>query len=105
MVADYNSYIAEVVNEEEPEYKEEAYHSYSKAFDLAQEQLEPTDSLLLGLALNFSAFLHDVFGDEEEAVRIANQAFNEGVQGLDAIESDKDYKKSTLLMQLLRDNL
>merc|ERR1712196_178757 len=58
----------------------------------------------LGLALNFSVFHYEVLGNPEEACKMARQAFEDAIAELDSVSEDS-YKDSTLIMQLLRDNL
>ena len=47
-------------------------------------------------------FLHDIF--YPRACALAKQAFDEAISELDSL-SEESYKDSTLIMQLLRDNL
>ena len=52
------------------------------------------------MAVHFYEFLNDV----ESAIRIAKNAFMDAIAELDSLSED-DYKDSTLVMSLLRDNL
>lgn len=58
----------------------------------------------MGLALNFSVFYFEILGQPEQACLLAKQAFDDAISQLDSL-SEVDYKDSTLIMQLLRDNL
>ena len=58
----------------------------------------------LGLALNYSVFLYEVQGKGGEACTLAKQAFDDAVAELDTLDEEA-YRDSTLIMQLLRDNL
>ncbi|KAF3856823.1 hypothetical protein F7725_017546 [Dissostichus mawsoni] len=58
----------------------------------------------LGLALNFSVFYYEILNSPEQACALAKQAFDEAIAELDTLNEDS-YKDSTLIMQLLRDNL
>ena len=58
----------------------------------------------LGLALNFSVFLYEVQCKNQEACSLAKQAFDDAIAELDTLD-EESYKDSTLIMQLLRDNL
>ena len=62
-----------------------------------------TDPLRLGVALNFAVFLHENTKEYSAACDIAKNAFDDAIAELDKL-SAKDYKDSTLIMQLLRDN-
>ena len=56
------------------------------------------------MALNFSVFYYEILDDREKAVKLAKSAFDDAVSELDSLSEDS-YKDSTLIMQLLRDNL
>lgn len=58
----------------------------------------------LGLALNFSVFYYEILNSPERACRLAKAAFDDAIAELDTLSEDS-YKDSTLIMQLLRDNL
>lgn len=66
--------------------------------------MEPTHPIRLGLALNFSVFHYEIKEAPEEACRLAKEAFDDAIAALEELSEDK-YKDSTLIMQLLRDNL
>merc|ERR1712118_362290 len=66
--------------------------------------LPVTHPIRLGLALNYSVFQYEVLGNPEEACKMARTAFEDAIAELDNVAEDS-YKDSTLIMQLLRDNL
>ena len=57
-----------------------------------------------GLALNFSVFYYEILNSPDRACKLAKTAFDEAIAELDQL-SEESYKDSTLIMQLLRDNL
>jgi 14-3-3 protein epsilon len=67
-------------------------------------ELPPTHPIRLGLALNFSVFYYEILNSPDRACNLAKQAFDEAISELDTL-SEESYKDSTLIMQLLRDNL
>lgn len=99
-------------------------------FFAATAELPPTHPIRLGLALNFSVFYYEILNSSEkvcvfifmkndrnncrhrhchdqnllQACRLAKAAFDDAITELDSLQEDS-YKDSTLIMQLLRDNL
>merc|ERR1712185_783867 len=105
MRGDYYRYIAEFTKPpEKNKAADSATSAYQEAFDIAQTHLLVTHPIRLGLALNFSVFHYEVLGNQDEACKMARQAFEDAIAELDNVSEDS-YKDSTLIMQLLRDNL
>ena len=105
MKGDYYRYLAEFKSGDER--KEAADHSmkaYQLASTTAEAELASTHPIRLGLALNFSVFYYEILNSPERACHLAKQAFDEAISELDTL-SEESYKDSTLIMQLLRDNL
>merc|ERR1711937_248444 len=105
MKADYYRYIAEFkTDDKKKEAAENARKAYEEASNIASAGLPVTHPIRLGLALNFSVFQYEVLGNPEEACKMARTAFEDAIAELDNVAEDS-YKDSTLIMQLLRDNL
>lgn len=105
MKGDYFRYLAEFkVGSERKEAAEDTMLSYKAAQDIALSDLAPTHPIRLGLALNFSVFYYEILNASEKACSMAKQAFEEAIAELDSL-GEESYKDSTLIMQLLRDNL
>eukprot|EP00954_Amorphochlora_amoebiformis_P029185 1392790-Amorphochlora_amoeboformis.AAC.1 len=102
MTGDYYRYLAEIIQDES--YKKQAKETYMKALDIAEKSLLPTHPIRLGLALNFSVCYYEILGDHTSACDLAKKAFDAAIAKLDSID-ESSYKDSTLIMQLLRDNL
>merc|ERR1712222_231164 len=105
MKADYYRYIAEF---SEGDAKSTAANNaklaYEEAQKVAEKDLPVTHPIRLGLALNFSVFQYEVLQNPDEACKMARTAFEDAIAELDNVSEDS-YKDSTLIMQLLRDNL
>jgi 14-3-3 protein epsilon len=102
---DYHRYLAEFAAGDKRKGAAEAAHdAYKGATDIAQTELAPTHPIRLGLALNFSVFYYEILNSPERACHLAKQAFDDAIAELDTL-SEESYKDSTLIMQLLRDNL
>ena len=105
MKGDYHRYLAEfAVSENRKEAADLSLEAYKAASDVAVTQLPPTHPIRLGLALNFSVFYYEILNSPDRACHLAKQAFDDAVADLETLSEDS-YKDSTLIMQLLRDNL
>jgi 14-3-3 protein epsilon len=104
MKADYYRYLAEFAEgNKKSGHALDADSAYKMATEKASE-LAPTHPIRLGLALNYSVFLYEVQAKSTEACDLAKQAFDDAIAELDTLD-EESYKDSTLIMQLLRDNL
>ena len=54
--------------------------------------------------MNFSVFYYEILNSPDRACKLAKTAFDDAIAELDTL-SEESYKDSTLIMQLLRDNL
>ncbi|CAH1271211.1 YWHAZ [Branchiostoma lanceolatum] len=105
MKGDYYRYLAEISEGDEREdMVTKAKESYEKAYAKATTDLTSTHPVRLGLALNWSVFHYEIRKDGKEACRVANDAFNAALSGLDNLPEDS-HKDSTVIMQLIRDNI
>lgn len=104
MKGDYFRYLAEFTSgDKHKQVAELSLKSYKNANDLSSG-LACTNPIKLGLALNFSVFHYEVMNDPATACEIANSAFQEAIQQLEKIEDDQ-YKDSTTILQLLKENI
>merc|ERR1712070_407812 len=104
MQGDYNRYGAEIT---EGEDREGFATKAKEAYDMASERannLPTTNPIRLGLALNYSVFQYEILNEKQVANSLARDAFDSSIKHIDALEEDQ-YRDSTLIMQLLKDNL
>jgi len=105
MKGDYFRYMAEfTTGEKRTKASEEANTAYGAALKTAEEKLPTTHPIRLGLALNYSVFFFEILNEPQKACDLAKKAFDEAIKDLDNLTEDS-YKDSTVIMQLLRDNL
>merc|ERR1711976_1064998 len=111
MKGDYYRYLAEVAGNNKANNLTDKDHvigkseeSYKEAFDIAKGEMSPTHPIRLGLALNYSVFYYEIKNAPDQACHLAKLAFDDAIAELDTLHEDS-YKDSTLIMQLLRDNL
>jgi len=102
MSGDYHRYLSEFNPKSENSAMAEKF--YSEATDVAKQYLPETHPTRLGLALNYSVCCYEILEKKEIACDIAKKAFDSAIEKLDTL-NDNSYKDSTLIMQLLRDNL
>jgi len=103
MCGDYYRYLSEFKTESN-EIKQNAEKYYREAMDVAEANLNETHPTRLGLALNFSVCYYEILKEPEKACDLAKKSFDAAIEKLDTL-NDASYKDSTLIMQLLRDNL
>ena len=104
-MGDYHRYLAEfATGDKRKESADKSLEAYKAASDVAVTELPPTHPIRLGLALNFSVFYYEILNSPDRACHLAKQAFDDAIAELDTL-SEESYKDSTLIMQLLRDNL
>ncbi|MBW0547348.1 hypothetical protein O181_087063, partial [Austropuccinia psidii MF-1] len=105
MKGDYYRYLAEfATGDKRTQSSDASLEAYKAASAIATVELAPTHPIRLGLALNFSVFYYEILNAPDKACQLAKQAFDDAIAELDTL-SEESYKDSTLIMQLLRDNL
>ena len=109
MKGDYYRYLAEIkLDEGREDVVSKALAAYKEAYDTREasdgKKMDSTNPIRLGLALNFSVFYYEIKNDRKEACSLAKKAFDDAIADLDKLQ-DETYKDSTLILQLLRDNL
>ena len=102
MKGDYHRYYAETVPTEAE--RNAAHDAYEDAMKVADGSLAPTHPIRLGLVLNFSVFYYEIMKKHEKGFNLARQAYDEAVPELESL-TEEDYRESSLIVQLLRDNL
>jgi len=105
MKGDYFRYLAEVATgDDRDQIVNDSQDAYQSALDISKSEMAPTHPIRLGLALNFSVFYYEIKNTPDKACHLAKQAFDDAIAELDTL-NEESYKDSTLIMQLLRDNL
>ena len=105
MKGDYFRYLSEVASgEARAAVIEDSQKAYQDAFEISKAEIQKTHPIRLGLALNFSVFYYEILNSRDEACKLAKEAFDDAIADIDRL-TEGDYKDSTLIMQLLRDNL
>jgi len=105
MKGDYYRYMSEyATGDAHKSVSAGALDAYQKASDVANKDLKTTHPIRLGLALNFSVFYYEVLNEPTKACNLAKQAFDDAIADIEHLDEDQ-YKDSTTIMQLIRDNL
>uniref|UniRef100_A0A2K5JUR7 14-3-3 domain-containing protein n=1 Tax=Colobus angolensis palliatus TaxID=336983 RepID=A0A2K5JUR7_COLAP len=105
MKGDYYQYLAEfAAGDDKKGIVDQSQQAYQEDFEISKKEMQPTHPIILGLALDFSVFYYEILNSPEKACSLAQTAFDEAIAELDTL-SEGSYKDSTVIMQLLRDNL
>ncbi|XP_012369119.1 14-3-3 protein sigma-like [Octodon degus] len=105
MKDNYYHYLAEVAtSDDKKRIVDSARAGYQEAMDISKKEMPPRNPIHLGLALNFAVFRYEIANSPEEAISLAKTTVDEAMADLHTLSEDS-YKDSTLIMQLLRDNL
>ena len=105
MKGDYYRYLAECsTGEAQSKIAQEGLQAYTEATNAGSNDLKKTNPIRLGLALNFSVFHYEILNDPTKACSLAKQAFDDAIAEIEELNDD-EYKDSTTIMQLIRDNL
>lgn len=105
MKGDYLRYLAEcLTGDQRTSAANKSGDAYQDAYDAAVTELAPTHPIRLGHALNYSVYYYEIKNNPAKACQLAKQAFDDAIAELDTLD-EESYKDSTLIMQLLRDNL
>ena len=104
MKGDYYRYLAEFAGEKNKTVVDKAEEAYTAAWEIASKDLQTTDPIRLGLALNFSVYHYELKNDSNSACKLAKKMFDDAINNIDNID-EENYKDSTTIMQLIRDNL
>ncbi|XP_044981163.1 putative 14-3-3-like protein GF14-H isoform X4 [Hordeum vulgare subsp. vulgare] len=105
MKGDYYRYLAEFsTGTEKKSAADQSLMAYQHAMVVASTELSPAHPVRLGLALNFSVFFYEIMNCHQRACQVARQAFDEATTEINSAGMD-GHNDSTLMMQLLNDNL
>ncbi|KAM0936113.1 putative 14-3-3 protein [Dioscorea sansibarensis] len=105
MKGDYYRYLAEFkTGEQKKEAADKSLKAYQAATSTATTKLPPTHPIRLSLALNFSVYHYEIMNAPDRACHLARQALDEAITQLSSLR-EESYKESTLIMELLKDNL
>jgi len=105
MKGDYYRYLAEFASGEAKENAAAAADQAYREGTAEAQSLPPEHPVSLGLALNFSVFLHEVRQDTGTAVETAKNALKKASTALNSGADGSTRSDAVLTMQLLQDNL
>lgn len=102
--ADYFRYLAEIDGDGKAIAVEHSQRAYEDASKIASQFLPAIHPVRLGIALNYSVFFNEILGKPTRAYNLAKFSFDEAISDIGNI-TEEHYKDTTLIMQLIRDNL
>ncbi|XP_071091854.1 uncharacterized protein [Haliotis cracherodii] len=102
---DYCRYMAEIQTADKKAASvKNAEEFYKGAMSEVEKEMPPTHPEKLGLALNMSVFYYEIAENRHHACKLAKSAFDAAIADLDNMD-ETNYKSSTQILQLIRDNL
>ncbi len=104
MKGDYYRYLAEIGGGKQRGIVDDGEEAYQKAYEIAKKEMEPTDPMRLGVALNFSVFCCEIRKESRRACHVAKEAFDEASAKLEDLSEDQ-IKDIRMVMTLLEDNI
>lgn len=112
MIGDYYRYASEASSSKAskekrlPKFKKVALEAYNKALELCRGPggLRPYNSVVLGLALNFSVFHYEVMGDPLRACEIAKRSLEEAFEVIDEC-AEEHFQEAQSILELLKENM
>ena len=101
MIGDYWRYLAEIQRSyDRRDSTNKALAAYQEAEDLIVASCGPAAAIRLSLMLNIAIFKFEILSESDEALDIAQKAYNEGIATVDSLH-DEAYTDSILLLQML----
>ncbi|TSO67476.1 14-3-3 protein beta/alpha [Bagarius yarrelli] len=104
MKGDYFRYLAEVAPKDDKCAISDSQQAYQDAFELSKKEMPATHPIHLGLALNFSVFYYEILCSPQKACDLAKEVLEKATAEVSSL-NDESFKDSTIIIQLLRDNL
>lgn len=105
MKGDYHRYLAELyTSDKRTQLAKEAHDAYQTASEISDKELDPAHPISVGLALNFSVFFNEVYGEPAKACKLAKSAFDGATPRLSALPEEQQADSSQILA-LIRSNL
>ncbi len=102
---DYNRYIAEFAKDNLlNEATDMAKKAYQDGIELIKEK-EGINPVKLGLALNYSVFLHEICKEPENAKEVGEKAIKEAEIGYDKLEENEENYETFSIFNMLKENL
>ena len=108
MIADYHRYQAEHTTMESNQFEvmsKGAIDYYRKALQVARTDLNPSNPVLLGIALNLSIMHSDILGNRDLAMEVSNLVTKEAEDHIEDFEGEDDFTDSRNLIATLKENL
>lgn len=83
----------------------DAINVYEEAMLLASGELTPSDPIRLGLALNYSTFLHEVINKPSQACMVCKVAYDDAIAEIDMMEDENTYRCALIILKKMKENL
>ena len=102
---DYSRYIAEVTLEDKfQKAVSNAQLAYKSAWEMCKEHLKGSDTLRLGVALNYAVFFFEVMNEPLKAIRLAKDSQKISKEDMEMLGQAKN-KQNLTIYKLIKDNI
>ena len=101
----YYRYLSDVLeNEQQKDANKNAINSFNEAFELI-DNLSVTNPIRLGFILNYAIFQYEFLDDIDTALKIAKENFEIGINQLEKVNDNNEYKNASSILMLLKQNI
>ena len=102
---EYYKYLSDILeNEQQKDANKNAINSYNEAYELS-DNLSVTNPIKLGFILNYAIFQYEFLDDIDTALKIAKENFEIGINQLEKVNDNNEYKNASSILMLLKQNI
>lgn len=101
----YYRYLSDVLeNEQQKDANKNAINSFNEAFELI-DNLSVTNPIRLGFILNYAIFQYEFLNDIDTAIKITKENLEIGINQLEKVNDNNEYKNASSILMLLKQNI
>ena len=102
---EYYKHLSDILdNEQIKDVNKNAINCYNEAFELC-DKLSVTNPIKLGFILKYAIFQYEFLNDIDTAIKIAKENFEIGINQLEKVNDNNEYKNASSILMLLKQNI